>query len=110
MPTNVKVLYVILFFSVTLLGFVGVTFGGSDDSPSEKRQEEKVALSQVPAPVKATIEQEIKRGTLKEIEKTTVEGKTALRGPHRRERQPAGDGNWRRRHGDPPGGCRRPRR
>ena len=78
MPTNVKILYVILFFGLALLGFLGVTFAGSDESNSEKRREERVALSQVPVPVKTTIEQEIKGGgTLKEIEKTTDEGRTA---------------------------------
>ncbi len=73
MPTNIKV----LFSLVAVLGILCVALAVSGAFSSERRQEERVTLSQVPAPVRATIEQEIKSGTLKEIDKTTVDGKTA---------------------------------
>ena len=73
MPTNIKV----LFSLVAVLGILCVALAVSGAFSSERRQEERVTLSQVPAPVRATIEQEIKGGTLKEIEKISDEGKTA---------------------------------
>ena len=60
---------------LVVLGLLGLTLFEWDDWRGEKRQEEKVELAQVPAPVKATIEQEAKAGALKEIEKTVVDGK-----------------------------------
>jgi len=73
MSTHAKM----LFFGLAALGLLNLTLFGCDEWRPEKRQEEKVALAQVPAPVKATIEQEAKGGTLKEIERTSAEGKTA---------------------------------
>lgn len=61
---------------LALLGMLTLTLGGCDNERSEDRQGETVALAQVPAPVKATIEQEAKDGSLKEVEKKTVDGKT----------------------------------
>lgn len=49
---------------------------GCKKNSSEKPPEEKVAISQVPAPVKATIEQQALGGGVKEIEKQTKDGKT----------------------------------
>jgi hypothetical protein len=65
------------FLVLAVLGFLVLTVGGCDDERSENRKGETVALTQVPAPVTAAIEQEAKEGNLKEIEKTTVDGKTA---------------------------------
>ncbi len=62
--------------ALALIGLLGLTLFDWDDRRSEKHEEEKVALTKVPASVKATIEQEAKLGTLKEIEKTTVDGET----------------------------------
>ena len=70
-------LYKKLFFVLAALGLVSLTLVGCDEWRSERGQEEKIALAQVPAPVKAAIEQEAKSGTLKEIEKKTVDGKTS---------------------------------
>lgn len=65
------------FLFVAALGLISLTLAGCDELRSEMDQGDKVALTQVPAPVKATIEQEAKAGTLKEIEKKTVDGRTA---------------------------------
>ncbi|SRR5258708_7148244 len=74
MPTNIKV----LFSLVAVLGILCVALAVSGAFSAERRQEERVTLSQVPAPVRATIEQEVKAGgTLKEIERISDEGKTA---------------------------------
>ena len=43
---------------------------------AENKEEEKVAVTQVPASVKSTIEQQAKGGTLREIDKRTADGKT----------------------------------
>jgi len=56
-----------------VLGLLTLTLAACDDA----REEEKVGIDQVPPAVKATIEQESKGGTLKEIEKLTQNGKTA---------------------------------
>ena len=56
-----------------VLGLLTLTLAACDDA----REEQKVAIDQVPPEVKATIEQESKGGTLKEIEKLRQEGKTA---------------------------------
>ena|SRR3989442_15219953 len=61
---------------LVVLGLLGLTLFEWEDWRGENRQEEKVALAQVPAPVKATIDQEAKAGALKEIERTTVDGKS----------------------------------
>jgi hypothetical protein len=63
--------------ALVVLGLLGLTLFDWDEWGAGRRQEEKVALAQVPAPVKVTIEQEAKGGTLKDIEKTTIAGKTA---------------------------------
>jgi hypothetical protein len=43
---------------------------------AEDKDEVKVTIDQVPAPVKATLEKESSGGTISEIEKDTTEGKT----------------------------------
>ena len=58
---------------VAVLGLLTLSLAACDDA----REEQKVAIDQVPPAVKATIEQESKGGTLKEIEKLRQEGKTA---------------------------------
>jgi hypothetical protein len=58
---------------VVVLGLLTLSLAACDDA----REEQKVAIDQVPPAVKATIEQESKGGTLKEIEKLRQEGKTA---------------------------------
>ena len=63
--------------ALAVLGLLGLTLFAWDEWGPDERKEEKVALAQVPAPVKATIEQEAEGGTLKDIEKTTIDGKTA---------------------------------
>ena len=72
-----------LFLVLAALSLISLTLVGCDERRSEQGQEvsvrgpeEKVALAQVPAPVKATIEQVAKGGTLKVIKKGTVDGKT----------------------------------
>lgn len=55
------------------LGLLTLSLAACDDA----REEQKVAIDQVPPAVKATIEQESKGGTLKEIEKVSQDGKTA---------------------------------
>lgn len=62
--------------ALAVVGLLGLTLFDWDEWRSEKHEEQTVALAQVPAPVKPTIEQEAKLGTLKEVEKTTVDGKT----------------------------------
>lgn len=59
--------------ALAVIGLLGLTLFGWDEWRSEKHEEEKVALTQVPALVKTTIEQEARLGALKEIEKTTVD-------------------------------------
>ncbi len=49
---------------------------GCDGSKEIRHSKQEVEVEQVPAAVRDTIEQERKGGTLKEIEKITVEGKT----------------------------------
>ncbi|MFL9936078.1 hypothetical protein P0D88_45260 [Paraburkholderia sp. RL18-103-BIB-C] len=66
-----------LVCALAVLGLISLTLVGCNESRSEQSQLEKVPLTAVPAPVKATIEQEAKAGALKEVEKTTVGGKTA---------------------------------
>jgi hypothetical protein len=66
-----------LLLALVVLGLLALTLFDWDEWWSE-RHEQKVALADVPAPVKATIEQVVAQGgTLKEIEKATVDGKTA---------------------------------
>jgi len=65
-----------LFLALVLLGLLGLMLFDWDEWRSGKREEQEVALSVVPAPVKATIEQEAKLGTVGDIEKMTVGGKT----------------------------------
>jgi hypothetical protein len=60
-----------------VLGLLGLTLFDWDEWGFGERRGEKIALAQVPAPVRATIELEAQGGTLKEIEKMTVDGKTA---------------------------------
>jgi hypothetical protein len=66
-----------LLLAIILLGLLGLMLFDWDEERSE-RQEERVALTEVPAVVKATIEQIAQGGRLKEIEKTTVGGKPAF--------------------------------
>lgn len=68
-----------LFLVVAATGLAVLALVGCDEWRSERGQEETVALAQVPAPVKATIEQEAKVGALKEIEKRTVDGKISYK-------------------------------
>lgn len=63
-------------FSIVAAAALGITLGGCEKGFLEKHSEEKIAISQVPAPVKATIEQQSAGGTVKEIEKQTKDGKT----------------------------------
>jgi hypothetical protein len=63
--------------ALVVLGLLGLTLFDWDEWGAGRRQEEKVALAQVPAPVQVAIEQEARGGTLKDIEKTTIDGKTA---------------------------------
>ena len=56
-----------------VFGLLTLSLGACDDA----REEQTVAIDQVPPAVKATIDQESKGGTLKEIEKLRQDGKTA---------------------------------
>lgn len=66
-----------LSVGAVLFGMLGLLTLAGCDEPSERIRGEKVVLAQVPDPVKVAIELETKNGTLKEIEKKTVKGKTA---------------------------------
>lgn len=63
-------------FVVLLVGLFGLTFVDWDELRGGEPEEESVALADVPTPVRTTIEQEAKVGTLKEIDKTTTNGRT----------------------------------
>lgn len=72
-----------LFFVLAASSLISLALVGCDEQRSEQGQEvsvrgpeEKVTLAQVPAPVKATIEQVAKGGSLKVIKRGTVDGKT----------------------------------
>lgn len=65
------------FLAIVILGLLGLTMVEWDDWGFGGRHEDRVALTQVPAPVRATIEQEAKGGSLKDIERSTLDGKTA---------------------------------
>jgi len=63
-----------------VLGLLTVSLTACEDAREERRNnqvEQRVAIDQVPPAVKATIEQESKGGTVKEIEKLSQDGKTA---------------------------------
>ncbi len=60
----------------TITGLLILGLTGCDESAEEGHSEQKVAVEQVPAAVRATLEQERQGGTLKELEKVTAEGKT----------------------------------
>ena len=68
----------LVLLAFVVLGLLGLMLFDRDEWRSEEHQEEKVALAQVTAPVKATIEQEAKLGILREIERTTVDGKVTF--------------------------------
>lgn len=65
------------FLAIVILGLLGLTMVEWDDWGFGSRHEDRVALAQVPPPVRATIEQEAKGGSLKDIERSTLDGKTA---------------------------------
>ncbi|NPT58437.1 hypothetical protein [Paraburkholderia elongata] len=54
----------------------GLVVSGCKERPSEGRYQEAVGLSQVPAPVKATIDQQAQGRSVGEIEKQTAKGTT----------------------------------
>lgn len=63
--------------AIVIVGLLGLTMFDWDEWGLGGRHENRVALAQVPAPVRATIEQEAKGGSLKDIERSTLDGKTA---------------------------------
>lgn len=54
----------------------GLAVSGCNEKPLEDRNQEIVGLSQVPTPVKATIEQQAQGRSVGEIEKQTASGTT----------------------------------
>jgi hypothetical protein len=76
MTGNRKIIDVPVAAPVILAGLFILGLTGCEESDEEGHTEQRVAIEQVPAAVRATLEQERKSGTLKEIEKITAEGKT----------------------------------
>jgi uncharacterized membrane protein YkoI len=64
------------FSWAVVVGLSVVGLAACDDVTGRGEGEQKVAIDQVPPAVKATIEQESKGGTVKDIEKLSQEGKT----------------------------------
>ena len=60
----------------SLVLVAGLAVSGCKEKPFEGRYQEAVGLSQVPAPVKATIDQQVQGGSVGEIEKQTAKGAT----------------------------------
>lgn len=64
-----------LKFAVVVIGLLGLTLFDWDEWGSEKHKEQRIALAQLPGPVKAAVEREAQLGTLNENGKTIVGGK-----------------------------------
>jgi hypothetical protein len=60
----------------SLVLVAGLAVSGCKQKPFEGRYQEAVGLSQVPAPVKATIDQQAQGRSIGEIEKQTAKGTT----------------------------------
>jgi hypothetical protein len=61
---------------VTLAMCCGLAIAGCKERPIEQVAGEKVELSQLPAPVKATVDQQAQGRTVSEIERHTANGAT----------------------------------
>ena len=65
------------FAGAIVLGLLTLSLTACEREESRSNQEgQKVAIDQVPPAVKATIDQESKGGTVKEIERLSQDGKT----------------------------------
>jgi hypothetical protein len=60
----------------SLVLVAGLALSGCKEKPFDGRYQEAVGLSQVPAPVKATIEQQAQGRSVGEIERRTTKGTT----------------------------------
>jgi hypothetical protein len=60
----------------SLVLVAGLALSGCKEKPFERRYQEAIGLSQVPAPVKATIEQQAQGRSVGEIERQTTKGTT----------------------------------
>ena len=61
---------------VSLVLAAGLAVSGFKEKPFQGRYQEAVSLSQIPAPVKATIDQQAQGRSVGEIEKQTAKGTT----------------------------------
>lgn len=66
-----------VLLAAVLVGLLGLMLIDWDEWPSALRRDERIALADVPAPVRSTSEQMARGGAVQEIEKTSIDGKTA---------------------------------